>query len=253
MNHFIALVIGAVSVAALLAVGGLVVARRVLPQPVLERHNDVLGHVYPVLAVLNTVVLAFTAIAVWGRYSEARQIAEREANALVDLFRHAVALTDQVELQERILRYADLVETDEWAAMAHGEASPEAAQAYAAIWRAYLALAPTTDREKLWLEQSIERLNDLDNSRNLRLVRSRLRTPGAMWITLCTLSAVTVVFSYFFGFRNFRLHMLMTGATAAALALLLSLIWALQAPFGHIAPVAPDALREAVDVFEKWK
>lgn len=253
MDRFIALVIGVVSVTTLLAVGGLVVARRVLPQGLLESHNEVLGHIYSVLAVLNTVVLAFMVIAVWDRYSEARHIAEAEANALVDLFRNATAFPERVELQDRILRYAGLVETEEWAAMTQGEASREAVQAYTAIWRAYLALVPRTEREAVWLEQSIERLDDLDNERNLRLIRSRSRVPRPMWITLYALSVVTVVFSYFFGISNFRLHMIVSGATAAALALLLTLIWALQHPFGRVAPVPPDALQEAVEVFEYWK
>lgn len=253
MDRFIVLVIGVVSVTALLAVGGLVVARRVLPQQLLESHNEVLGHIYSVVAVLNTVVLAFMVIAVWERYSEARHIAEREANVLVDLYRNATAFPEGDELQDRILRYTVLVESEEWATMVQGEPSRQAAQAYAAIWRAYLALVPRTERETLWLERSIEQLDDLDNNRNLRLVRSRSRVPLPMWITLYALSVMTVLFSFCFGMRNFRLHMIVTGATAASLALLLTLIWALEHPFGRIAPVMPDALLEAFAVFETWK
>lgn len=254
MDRFIALVIGVASVTTLLAVGGLIVARRLLPQGLLQSHNEVLGHIYSVIAVLNTVVLAFMVIAVWDRYSEARQIAESEANVLVALFRNATAFPEQRdELQDRILRYAVLVETEEWATMVRGEPGREAVQAYRAIWRAYLGLEPRTEREALWLERSIDRLDDLNNNRNLRIVRSRSRVPRPMWITLYALSVVTIVFSYFFGMRNFRLHIIVTGATAASLALLLTLIWALQYPFGRVAPVTPDAFREAVSAFESWK
>ncbi|MGH7574726.1 MAG: hypothetical protein ACREM1_06300 [Longimicrobiales bacterium] len=253
MERFVGLLIAAVVVATLLASGGLLVARRVLPLQLFESHNPVLGHVFSVVSVLSGIVIAFMVVAVWERYTEAWDIAEHEAIALVDLFRNAVAFPDpeRKQLQDRIRRYAVAVKTDEWPAMAGGGTSQEALRAYNAIWREYLSLSPRTERERLWLEWSIERLDALDDQRNLRLIRSRVGLPAPMWVTLYVLSAVMLAFSYFFGISTLRVHLIVSGAIAAGLALLLTLIWALQHPFGTVAPIPPDALRDALTVFEQ--
>lgn len=254
MERFILLLVGAVGIGILLALLGLLVARRVLPLQLLESHNPILGEVFSVLSVLSGIVLAFMVVAVWERHGEAREIAEREAIALGDLYRNAVAFPEpeRKRLQDRIHRYAVAVTTDEWPAMARGRTSRDASRAYDAIWHEYLSLSPRTEQESLWLEWSIDRLDELDDQRNLRLIRSRLGLPMPMWITLYTLSAMTLVFSYFFGIGPRRVHMVVSGAIAAGLALLLALVWALQHPFGTVAPIGPEAMRETITEFEQW-
>lgn len=252
MDGFLILILVVVPGATLLAMLGLVLARRVLPQSVLESHNHIVGYIYAVLSVLTGVVVAFTVVAAWERHAEAEEIVEREANAVADLFRNAMAFPEPArsQLQDRLRQYAVTVEAEEWVSMARGEESGPAWQAHASVWREYLAFVPGTERESLWLERSIERLNDMGDARRLRLLRSRSSLPSPLWITLYALCLATIVFSYLFGVGTFRLHLIITGVVAAALALTLTLLWALQQPFGHIAPVSPDAFRELVAVFE---
>lgn len=250
---FAGLLAAAVIAATLLAVLGLAVARRVLPRSILENHNTVIGHGYAVLSLFIGILLALMVVAVWERYVEAEEITEREANALADLYTDAAAFPepDRTRLRERIREYVLAVETDEWRAMAEREESPRAWQAYAAIRRAYLEVTPNTMREALWLEQSLDRLDILADARRLRLLHSRARLPAAMWVVLSVLSLATIGFSYLFGVRDPRLHAVVSGAIAAALALTLTLIWALQRPFGHLAGQPPDAFVELREVMEE--
>ncbi|HEX7089691.1 MAG TPA: hypothetical protein VF192_06115 [Longimicrobiales bacterium] len=232
--------------ATLLAVLGLVAARRVLPRPLLERHNTVVGHGYAVLSLFTGVLLALMVVAVWERYVEALEITEREANALADLFGAAAAFAppERDRLMNAIREYAFLVETEEWPAMAEERESARAWHAYATIRDGYLSLVPQTEREALWLRWSIERLNELGDERRLRLLRSRADLPTPMWVVLGILSVATVAFSYLFGVRELHFHALVTGAIAAALALTLTLVAALQHPFGRLSGVSPEAFRE---------
>src|SRR5690606_3329381 len=233
---FAGLLAAAAIAATLLAVLGLALSRRVLPRSVLESHNTVIGHGYAVLSLFIGILLALMGVAVWERYVEAQEITESEANTLADLYSDAAAFRepDRSRLRQRIRDYVLAVEADEWRAMAERKESPRAWQAYAAIRRAYLDVTPHDLREALWLEQSLRRLDVLADARRLRLLHSRTRLPAAMWIALSVLSLATVGFSYLFGVRDPRLHAVVSGAIAAGLALTLTLIWALQQPFGRL-------------------
>lgn len=250
---FAGLLAAAAIAATLLAVLGLALSRRVLPRSVLESHNTVIGHGYAVLSLFIGILLALMVVAVWERYVEAQEITESEANTLADLYSDAAAFRepDRSRLRQRIRDYVLAVEADEWRAMAERKESPRAWQAYATIRRAYLDVTPHDLREALWLEQSLRRLDVLADARRLRLLHSRTRLPAAMWIALSVLSLATVGFSYLFGVRDPRLHAVVSGAIAAGLALTLTLIWALQQPFGRLAGQPPDAFTELRTVFEQ--
>ena len=52
-------------VAMALAVGGLIVAQRLVPIAVRWQHNDVVGFIYAVLGVTYAVLLGLMVVAVW--------------------------------------------------------------------------------------------------------------------------------------------------------------------------------------------
>src|SRR6186997_1138491 len=82
------------------AVGGARYVRRTVGTDVLARHNDVAGFLYGVLGVVYAVLLGFTAIIVWEQFRNAQEGVEREANAVVDLYRDAQVFP--AEVRERI-------------------------------------------------------------------------------------------------------------------------------------------------------
>ena len=70
-----------------------------------------------------------------------------------------------------------------------------------------------------------------------------------IWWIIAIGGALTTAFTYLFGFESFRLHLTMTGAVAASLALVVVLIVALDWPFRGEVSVPPDAY---VDVEHSW-
>ncbi len=237
-----------------LALGGMLLVRRSVGVAVLERHNEVAGFIYAVMGVLYAVLLAFVVIIVWERHAEAQARAEQEANELGDLFRNAQAYPDSIreQLQAQIRTYTSLVATDEWASMARGRASARAWTTFNELWQTYLSFTPSTAKQTLWHQESLDRLDELGDYRRLRLLSSRSALPPLMWGVLIILGTITLAFSYLFGTEHLWAQGVMTAALASTLALILFLIAALQHPFSGFVQVRPEAFEQLLSIFDQW-
>ncbi len=74
--------------------------------------------------------------------------------------------------------------------------------------------------------------------------------PTILWVVLIVGGVITVCFTYFFGMRTPRLHVLMVVAFTVVLALVLYTVRALEYPFDGIAQVKPEAFEAVLDRIE---
>src|SRR5262245_49484035 len=90
-----------------LAVFGVRWVRRAVGNEVLSRHNEIAGFIFGVIGVVYAVLLGFTAIIVWEEFQKAQEVAEQEANAVVDLYRNSQAFPAEVkeEIEARLRDY----------------------------------------------------------------------------------------------------------------------------------------------------
>lgn len=232
------------------AVGGALLVRRVVGAEVLARHNDVAGFIYAVIGVVYAVLLGFTAIIVWEQYRSAQEVAEREANALADLYRDARVfpreVRDQVDL--RLRTYAGLVIAKEWPAMAVRRSSPETRAAFDQLWQTYQAFVPRDDYQKTWYAESVTRMSALGDERRSRLLSVRAGVPGVMWAVLLGGGAVVIGFAFLFGTRNKWAHALMIAGLSLMIGLVLLSIVALDHPFLGITRVGPEAFEQVLGI-----
>jgi len=231
-----------------LAVGGALLVRRVVGAEVLARHNDVAGFIYAVVGVVYAVLLGFTAIIVWEQYRSAQEVAEREANALADLYRDArvfpAEIRDPIDL--RLRTYAGLVVEKEWPAMAARRSSPETWAAFDQLWQTYHAFQPQDDHQKTWYAESVTRMGALGDERRSRLLSVRAGVPGVMWAVLLGGGAVVIGFAFLFGTRNKWAHVMMIAGLSLMIGLVLLSIVALDHPFSGITRVGPDAFEQVM-------
>ena len=237
-----------------LAVCGSMLARRVVGPDVLARHNDVAGFIYAVIGVVYAVLLGFTAIIVWEQFRRAQEGTEREANALVDLYRNAQAFPPEVrdQVKQHVRAYARLVVEQEWPAMAEGRSSLETWTVYNQLWRTYHEFKPEDDHQRAWYEESIQRLNQLGESRRDRLVSANSGVPTVIWSVLLAGGAITISFSFFFGTWHGGAQALMTAGLALTIGVVLLSIVALEHPFGGISRIHPEAFQQVEDIIESW-
>jgi ABC-type branched-subunit amino acid transport system permease subunit len=109
---------------------------------------------------------------------------------------------------------------------------------------------PRTGAEQEVYAQALTLVQDLDEYRALRSLEVREGIPSMLWVVLIVGGVITVCFTYLFGMRTPRLHVLMVVAFTLVLALVLYTIRALEYPFDGIAQVTPQAFELALDKIE---
>ncbi|MBV8174612.1 MAG: DUF4239 domain-containing protein, partial [Verrucomicrobia bacterium] len=77
----------------------------------------------------------------------------------------------------------------------------------------------------------IRTANELFQSRRNRLEAATSGIPAVMWAITLSGGALTIIFSFFFGMPDFRIHLAFSGILAVSLSLVIVLILALDRPF----------------------
>ena len=238
-----------VGASVLLAHVGLHLVRRKVPLPIHETQHEVGGFIIGVLGAIYAVLLAFVVVAVWDDFSEAKQVVQSEANQLNDLSRMSQGFnpaTRQLVL-EGLKNYGRAVVDEEWETMSRGQASPRAQAAMDDLWRIYTGFEPQGGRESLLFAESLDRMNELSNSRRQRLFISADDIPGLIRILLWGGGLIVLAFTYFFGVKSIRSQALMTAALAGEIAFILFLIVALDNPFHGGVRVSPDPVQQILE------
>jgi len=230
-----------------LAVGpsalGLVLIRRWCQVAELRRSHDVLGATFGVVGVIYAVMLGFVLSAIWGQYIHTDEVATLEGVSLRNLHRDSYALpaASQVAIRTALIAHAHAVVEDEWKALSVQRESHLAQETMEKIWRAYYAVTPETEAQKVWLAESIHTLNEMAKLRRVRILSADRTVSVVMWVLLLLGGVATCGFMHAFGVERFRSHLLMTTALTTLILLILHMIAALDNPFGGNPHLTPDA------------
>lgn len=245
------LVLGTVIVAIsiVFSILGLLLVRRFISHQKLKLHNDVAGFMFATLGVIYAVLLAFTVIIVWESFDEAQTNVEMEANYLVDLYTDSLAFPEPLrqELYSKFNDYAQLMIDEEWEMLGMGKTSPKVYEVVKDIWKLYSGYLPKTETEKIFLQESVEKLNKFAELRRLRYLESKTGVNPLLWFVLITGGVITVAFTFFFGTENFNAQMGMTILLAVTIALILFTILEFDYPFTGTVSVSPDAFKEIIN------
>ena len=238
-----------VGASVLLAHVGLHLVRRKVPLPVHETQHEVGGFFIGVVGAIYAVLLAFVVVAVWDDFSEAKQVVQSEANQLNDLSRMAQGFNPAARqlVLEGLRNYARAAVDEEWETMSRGQASPRTQDAMDNLWRIYTEFEPQGGRESLLFAESLDRMNELSNSRRQRLFISADDIPGLIRILLWGGGLIVLAFTYFFGVKSLRSQALMTAALAGEIAFILFLIVALDNPFHGGVRVSPEPVQQILE------
>jgi len=91
------------------------------------KNNEIAGFKFATVGVIYAVLLAFTVIVVWEKFSAAENAVDQEAAAIASLFRYSEPQT--AALRTAIMDYASSAIHDEWLAMAHESESQRTTRA----------------------------------------------------------------------------------------------------------------------------
>ena len=232
-----------VGLAVIVSLLGLAAASRLIKPELRQRHNEFVGFNSALVGVFFAVLLAFIAVAAWESFGKAGEIAGTEASLAGDLFRDAYAMPEPVKsrLTGEIRDYVQIVLTREWPAMARGEDLGDEGWKPLMDFHATLVNTRTGDATgTAMLSEALTRLNSLYDARRARLLAAADHIEGTVWWVVLIGSAITIGFTFLFGMEDLRMHMAMTGAVAASLALVIVLILSFDYPFRGQVQISPD-------------
>ena len=244
-----------VAVFVLIAVVGLTLVQRIVPSQLRQQHNDVAGFIYAVLGVIYAVLIALVVIAVWEDFVAARVTVDREASELDDVFRlaHPLPEPEGRQLQQLARSYAQVVVDKEWALMAQGRTSPQAWDLLDEMTLVFENVEVRTKAEQMLYGEGLDRINELTDARNARLVEADEGIPTVLWGVLIVGGILVVGFTYLFGMDNTFVHKLMVAVLALIISFVLFTIGVLEYPFSGDVRVSPEPFELVLERFESSK
>lgn len=234
-----------------LACIGLSVFHPFVDVQVRRTHNDLAGFSIAIISVVYAVLLAFIAVATWEAFSSAENVVQEEAGFVGNLYRDTKGFPDAVgdPMRQRLKEYVETVIRDEWPVQQNGEMPNQGWASLHKLHRHVVEFEPQTRGQGIIQAEFLHTLNSLYKAREARLSAAAGHIPVVIWWIIFIGGALTTGFTYLFGFESFRLHLIMTGAVAAALSLVVVLIIALDWPFRGEVSVSPAAF---VNVEHSW-
>ena len=241
-------VLGTIIVSAfvIMSIGGLLLVRLFVPHHRLKVHNDVAGSIFGTLGMAYTVLLAFVVVIAWQSFDKSALNVEKEANCLVDLYRDSVSFPETLkgQIHSLIKEYTDTVINEEWKALARGEQSERAHELLKNIWIVYGSYEPKTENEKIFLAESVRKLNETGELRRLRLMDSRTGIHPILWFVLIVGGVTTIIFTFFFGAENLKAQIMMASMLALIIALILFTVLLLDFPFTGGMNISSSAFKQ---------
>ncbi len=214
-------------------VGGQLALHRALPHTRFVEHNEVAGFIISVAGTMYAVVLGFLTVVVWQQYDGTRERLADETSAAGNAWHMAVGFPADVRhrIRSDIQRYAHVMDTEEWPLMRRGSFS---GQGDTIIMNAVEAAgtfdargASPSNAQNLTLQQ----LGALHDARSRRLSANAHGLAAFEWAILVTGAVVVIAVCWLFGMENPSVHLVLTGSVAVVIALMFSILIAMQYPF----------------------
>jgi len=237
----------------LLAVLGLLATRKVMDFQKLVASHEVGGYLLTVVGTLDAVLLGLVVVDAMQQYQRAREVTEKEANNLVDVFILAAQLPKDrcTELRDKCSEYADQVINTEWQQMHGGDECPLSREKAIVLTKALLDFHPANDNERMIYPQMLEEGTQFWQNRNSRIGIAEKGVPAVEWLVLIVGAVTTIFFTYFFGMEDLRLQLIMTAMIGMLIALNLMLLLFFGYPFRGDLSVKTDAFRTVQAMFKE--
>ena len=213
-------------------------------------NNEIAGFKFATVGVLYAVLVAFAIIMVWERFADAESAVAQEAGAATALYRLAYGTDPEtVDMRHALGNYLTLVIARDWPQMAREGKSTEVTTALDGVYATALRLAQSGSRPTAVLVAMFSQLDALTQARRNRLHLAIGIVPPMLWGVLIIGGVLTVGFTFFFGTRNLRAQILMTGILSVVVFMSLFVIVSINHPFTGPVHVDSEPLDDVLAEF----
>lgn len=234
-------------------VGGQALFQRFVRRPFDEKDKEVAITLLSVVATVNSLLLAFSAVSVWEAYGNAEKSVSSEANTLGELARDlAVYDTQKARTAlEKLRAYTRAVVHEEWPLMQIGKESPDVRELLDELFRAVGDIRPKTTADATLMPEIWSRINELVTLRRVRVAACRGHMPDTLWAvvvigTLLTLTPACVL-------PRTPFNRSMIGMLSMSMGLVFFFVAAMDRPFVGAESVGTDAFRLTLRSMARWE
>ena len=236
----------------LLAVGTIWFVNRVLGHSAGREYNSTLSPFVTTVALVYGALLGFTVVVAWEQFSSAGANVANEASTLATMYRQTVAMPapEQQEMRDLLRNYTMAVKGPEWASQIENDGGTSST-ARGAITEMYRVIGRQDPEAKSAITgEFLGQLTVLASERNTRVLDAEPRIPWLLWGGLAFGGFLLVGMTAFLRLDSTRAHMLLSGAVAVLLGLLLFVVYRLDHPFGTEVGITPIPFQHSVEVFD---
>ena len=196
-------------------------------------------------------LLGFTIVVAWEQFSSAEINVSNEASTLITMYRQTVGMPVPEQTQMRVLlrKYTSAVEGPEWEnAIRAGTGTESARDALNDMYRV-LGSEQSSVASSPISQKFLDQLGTLASERNQRILDAKPRIPGLLWTGLLFGGVVLLGLGGSCAGQH-TAHLLLLGAVAVLLGLLLFIVFWLDHPFGNQLGVTPEPFEQSLSVFD---
>lgn len=205
-----------------------------------------------VIATVNSLLLAFSAVSVWESFGAADEAVHGEANTITELSQDlAVFDTPESMASRELLRaYTRMVVEDEWTAMQEGRVDDDAWTAFNRMFRSVGALDPDTPRHVALMPEIWARTNELLKHRRERLYTSEAQVPSTLWLVVIVGTVMTIGTLYVLPATLF--NRVVIASVAGAMGLVFFFVVAMDRPFAGNESISPAPFETTLENMQRW-
>ena len=236
----------------LVGVGGYLAFHRVCRIAFTEGEKNFAIALLAVIATVNSLLLAFSAISVWESYGSAAKAVRGEAVTIGALARNLAAFdtTESRAAHDLLGNYTHVVLDEEWPAMRTGQQSEAAWTAFEQVFGAVGRLNQATPRHAALMPEIWELTNELLKYRRERLYASEAEVPSTLWIVVVACTLLTISTTYVFPRTAFNTTAV--GMLSVSLGLVFFFVVAMDRPFCGTEGIGPEPIESALLKMDHW-
>jgi hypothetical protein len=219
---------------ALAALGGMLIAHRLIKPIDLEKHQPFLDATLNIVGTLVSILLGLLVAASLSNYQTLEGDVEAEATSVAEVGRLSFGLPadKQREILQLCLEYCDEVANAEWPEMEAGRVSPHTYTTYLKLLKTIVTYNPTTNGQTNLHNAMLTAVQTVGDYRRHRLLWLQGNRNGKLMPVLFMCALIVLVFAYLYVKRgSFILHCFLICFVATALGANLGLVVLLNNPF----------------------
>ena len=193
--------------------------------------NDLVSYTSSWFSLLYGLLLGLLSVATYQNHTQIQTFVQREAAALVLLYRSSTAYPEQLrsELQYLLRDYTLFVVNKDWPAHQRGHLLQGGAARMSALVQTLEAFEPTTKAQEIVLEQTFVNLDALWGTRIERLSGVSLAIPGVFWYVVLIGALINIVLIWLLDMKFFT-HLILGGLISFFLGVMIFLLIAMDQP-----------------------